>query len=257
MISLPAWGLLRLLLVPLRGHCVKMPPNSFGVGVPDSSLLPSWGLATCWERKSSDTAVLGREGFISTQPARMCPRGPGGWRGAALRGLERLQPPSQRHPSGMCLPRGHVTAPCPPCPLPNGAQRWPHSCGAAATARSHGDRGALGPPVGSPGPSASVGDGDGCRSRLSIRLSVHLSRLWSGGRIRCPPMARAGAQPAAPGLGAASPFPIAAAQGGDRRVFPIPRASTACPGVLGRAGCGAGQLESGRSRSSARAGTGE
>lgn len=177
MIGLPAWDLLRLLLVPLRGHYVTMAPNSFGVGVPDSSVLPRWGLAMRWERKkSSDTAVLGREGFISTQPARMCPPGPGGWRGAALRGLGRLQPPSQRHPSGMCLPRGHVTAPCPPCPLPNGAQRWPHFCGAAATPRSHGIRGALWPPVESPGPSASVGDGGGRSSRL-CRPSVCPSSL--------------------------------------------------------------------------------
>lgn len=117
-ISLPVWCLPRLLLVPLRGHCVTMPPNSCGVGVPDSSLLPRWGLGMHWEQMTEQRhscAGKGRVYFHAACPD-LCPR-PGGMEScSSAGGPGRLQPPSQRHPGGMCLPRGHVTGPVSPLP---------------------------------------------------------------------------------------------------------------------------------------------
>lgn len=118
MISLSVWCLPRLLLVPLRGHCVTMPPNSCGVGVPDSSLLPRWGLGMRWEQMTEQRhscAGKGRVYFHAACPD-LCPR-PGGMESCgSAGGPGRLQPPSQRHPGGMCLPRGHVTGPVSPLP---------------------------------------------------------------------------------------------------------------------------------------------
>lgn len=249
-ISLPVWCLPRLLLVPLRGHCVTMPPNSCGVGAPDSSLLLGTGDALgtddraatqlCWEGKGLFPRSL--PGFVP--PARgdgelqLC--GGAGKAAAAIPAPSRRDVPAQgtRH-----RPR------VPPAPLPNGAglipvglqpQHIPTGMGELCGRHwgpqvpllpwgmemdaAPGSAVPLSDPVVDPDVSPWLGQGLIRQLRSWKRLLRSPSRLPKAGT------------------------------GGDRRVSPIPGASIACPGVAGRAGCGAGQLESGRSRSSSRAG---
>lgn len=159
--------------------------------------------------------MLGTEGFISTQPARICAPSPGGWRGAAQRGWEGCS----RHPSA--IPAGFAS--------PGDTSR-PH----VPPARYLMARGAGLIPAGLQPQHVPMGTGRLCGHRWgpqapelpwglemdpgsAVLLSVRPASGLLPSGSRCAPVAWAGAQPAAPELEAASPFSIPAAQGGGRR----------------------------------------